>query len=183
MASDCARVYERVEAAKESGFLNLSECKLTQIPNGVFMVMKSTREPEVDPPITRLSLAKNALKNFPSKIIRETTLFGRLTSLDISGNKIGQLPAELTSLDQLTEVNLAGNKFEYLPEIVWSLPAGLKRLNLADNSIADVDVERIAGGGVEGLEYLDLGGNPLAERVKVGLTALAAERGFRFVCD
>ena len=62
MASDCARVYERVEAAKETGFLNLSECKLTQIPNGVFMVMKSSRDPDVDPPITRLSLAKNALK-------------------------------------------------------------------------------------------------------------------------
>ena len=175
MASDCKRVYERLESCQASGFLDLSQCKLTQIPNGVFMVMKSSRS-EDDPPITKCSVANNSLKTFPSKLIKEATLFSNLQCLDLAGNRLSLLPSEVESMTKLTDINLAGNSFEYLPEIIWSLPE-IRRVDLADNSISTLDVERIRK--VDTLEYLSVTGNPLAKEITDGLSALAEEQGFQ----
>lgn len=174
MASDCARVYERLESSKTTGFLDLSQCKLTQIPNGVFMVMKSARSEE-DPPITKCSLANNLLKTFPSKIIKENKLFGDLECLDLSGNRLSQLPSEIEAMKKLKDISLAGNSFEYLPEIIWDLP-DMQRVNLAENSISNLEVERIRK--VETLKCLVLSGNPLADDVREALVGLAEERRF-----
>ena len=174
MASDCARVYERVESCRETGFFDLSSCKLTQIPNGVLMVLKSSRDPDVDPPITRCSVANNLLKNLPSKLIKEEILFGGLEALDLSANKISQLPAEIEKMKQLTELNLAENKFEFLPEIVWSLPE-MKSVSFAGNGIASVNVTRIRDASK--LKRLDLSKNPIEETVKAELLAFAEEKG------
>ena len=179
MASDCARVHERLESARATGFLDLSECKLTQIPNGILMVMKSSYDPEVDQPITRCSLAKNFLKNFPPKLIREEKLFGNLSVLDISSNKLSVLPSEIESMKGLKELDLSRNQFEYVPEIVWSLP-GIEYVGLAGNAIASVCVERIRD--APNLKRADFVDNPLGDVAKSKLAALAVEKGLTIDC-
>ena len=177
MASDCARVYERLESARATGFLDLSECKLTQIPNGVLMVMKSSYDPEVDLSITRCSLAKNLLKNFPPKLVREEKLFGNLSALDISSNKLSVLPSEIEGMKVLKELDLSRNQFEYVPEIVWSLP-GIEFVGLAGNVITTVSVERIRD--APNLKRIDLSENPINDVVKSELKAFAIEKGVTF---
>jgi len=171
MASECKRVYDRLDTAKSSGSLDLANCKLTQIPNAVFMILKASQL-EV-PSICYCDLSFNFLKRLPMKLFTEQVFLG-LKSLNLKSNKVNQLPIEIVNLKELEEINLAANQFEFLPEILLDLPS-LKSVDISNNLISAVDVNRIENT----VQQLDLSGNPLSDDIRSSLGQLALEKGIQ----
>ena len=83
MASGCARVVERVDAAKENGgYLDLSNCQLTKVPDAVFLLMKNVN-------VHSCNLSSNLISKIPPKLPNNFCL---ITVLDLSNNKLTSLP-------------------------------------------------------------------------------------------
>ena len=61
MGDDVARVAERCEQAKQTAILDLSDCRMTAIPQAVFFILKEIELREVD-------LSKNDIKKLPPKL-------------------------------------------------------------------------------------------------------------------
>merc|ERR1712045_529438 len=79
------RVVQRVDTAKEggSGHLDLSECQLTQVPDAVFLLMKSVT-------LQSCSLASNLITKIPAKLPINFTL---IKELNLSNNRVSVLPS------------------------------------------------------------------------------------------
>ena len=89
-----------------------------------------------------------------------TPLDSELTSLQLPGNRFGNLPDELRTLPQLTDLNMASNGIVALePSILAGLGGTLKALTLTDNALTCLPEEV---GALERLELLAAGRNALS---------------------
>ncbi|ODG98072.1 hypothetical protein A4S05_10875, partial [Nostoc sp. KVJ20] len=79
----------------------------------------------------------------------------KLTSLDLSSNKLTTLPEAIAKLQQLTTLNLSGNQLTTLPEAIGRLQQ-LTYLNLSRNKLTTLP-EAIAH--LQNLTWLDLNNN------------------------
>lgn len=111
--------------------LDFAENNFSRIPSGLAS-LKNLR---------KLGLAKNSIgalapESFPSFESKE-----RLTSLDLTGNRIGILdPAAMTPLKNLEEINLQGNLLVEVPTVALRhVKSTLKNLNLALNKISFIE--------------------------------------------
>jgi internalin A len=113
---------------------------------------------------TELELSFNKLSELPAEI----TELANLTTLHLSGNQLSDLPAGITQLENLTTLHLNFNKLSELPAGIGQL-VNLTTLNLSQNQLSDLP----AGiGQLVNLTTLYLGGNQLSD-LPTGITQLA----------
>jgi small GTP-binding protein len=115
---------------------------------------------------TELNLSGNQLKTLPAEIGE----LKNLTTLDLSGNQLERLPAEIGELKNLTTLDLSGNQLERLPAEIGELK-NLTTLDLSENPLESPPLD-IASKGMEAIRsyFKSLEGErqPLTE-VKVQL--------------
>ncbi|XP_066305208.1 leucine-rich repeat-containing protein 20-like [Branchiostoma lanceolatum] len=157
------RVVRRCEEAKADGRLDLSSCELTSFPVAVYQLLRNTE-------VLSCSLNNNLLKVLPKSICAK---FPHLQELQLSGNQLTSLPAELQQLRELRRLDVSHNRFSIFPEAVFQLPA-LVTLNASSNAIVAVDAERFSR--MEALADVDLQQNPLAEAVHSAAGGLSRPR-------
>ncbi|KAK2179223.1 hypothetical protein NP493_504g02004 [Ridgeia piscesae] len=124
MAAEAALVARRCLDTTETGELNLSHCKLTQIPDAVFILVRSVE-------VTRCDLSHNVITRIPPKLGQQ---FPQLTELNVSNNNLSDLPAELDVMTSLVTLNMAANSFKILPEVLRRMST-LRNLHAANNDI------------------------------------------------
>ena len=102
--------------------------------------------------MTHLDLSGNQLTSLPAEIGNLTILL----VLDLSHNNLSSLPAIIGSLPNLTYLYLSHNQLSSLPVEIGSLTS-LLDLNLSHNNLSSLPVEMSNLGG---LQLLDIGHNP-----------------------
>jgi Leucine-rich repeat (LRR) protein len=151
---------QKLENAKKTGILSLSEHSLEEIPNQVF-------DPELAKKLRTLDLSKNKI----SRLGQLGSLI-ELKSLNLDNNNLfaGSLE-HVSRLSKLQNLSVAGNKLgkpspskpaatrqaESLPE----LPVALKQLNLSSNFFSNVPRSVVSVTLIK-LKKLDLSSNQLA---------------------
>mmetsp|Transcript_25179 Transcript_25179/g.35480 ORF Transcript_25179/g.35480 Transcript_25179/m.35480 type:complete len:301 (-) Transcript_25179:46-948(-) len=163
-------VVQKLESAKKTGVLSLTEHKLDVIPEQVFQI----------PNLRTLDVSKNNLKNLGSHLSRLTALkslncddnkltagtldcisgLSKLQTLSAGGNLIGkpvstQNGAKSTLSPQKTTT--ATNSSNIVPE----LPPSLKQLKLDRNHLSSIP-RQVVSVKLRKLEKIDLSGNNLA---------------------
>jgi Leucine-rich repeat (LRR) protein len=88
--------------------------------------------------MTKLNLSFNKLTELPAEI----GLLINLTELDLRNNKLTELPAEIGSLIKLIFLYLANNKLMKLPAEIGLL-INLTNLNLHNNQLTKLDYTRM----------------------------------------
>ncbi|EIE81744.1 hypothetical protein RO3G_06449 [Rhizopus delemar RA 99-880] len=99
--------------------LNLSNCKLSSLPEGLF---------ENTLGLKRLVLDSNTLSTLPSSI----GALQKLTKLSIQNNYLEVLPSEIGKLGKLKGIDAQKNNLKALPKEIW-LCASLSTLNCSSN--------------------------------------------------
>ncbi|XP_030385624.1 leucine-rich repeat-containing protein 59 [Scaptodrosophila lebanonensis] len=122
------------------------------MPKGVDKVKVNVKE-RVDDDSCDLSLSE--LSEIP---VRDIASFKRITTLDLSSNRLVTLGHNFTTLTRLAKLDLSKNQIRFLPEDFGQLEH-LRHLDLYDNRLEHLP---ISFGRLRRLRYLDLKGNPLA---------------------
>ncbi|XP_052762950.1 leucine-rich repeat-containing protein 20-like [Mya arenaria] len=149
MAAEVARVARRVEEAKETKHLDLSNCELRMIPDAIYFMLK-------DVELTTCDLSKNSLKKIPPKFC---TKFPSITGIDIQQNLIVSLPDEMKELTELTRLDVSNNKLETFPEQICDCPK-LQLVSLRENRMSDLNITKVQS--MPALKGLDVQDNPLS---------------------
>jgi len=159
-------VVVRCEDAEENGGkLDLSGCKLIQVPAALYLIIE-----ERNIEVTACNLSSNVIKKIPPKL---PSKFSLITDLNLSFNKLSALPEEVSKCSQLETVDISNNLFDSLPTCLLSLPK-IIQINAANNSITDVEVELIST--CESLENLNLEENPLTRDCQDNLSFIAKKQ-------
>lgn len=107
-------------------------------------------------PITQylrnLDLSNNKIKQLPTQLFTKTQI---LKTLNLSNNKIEFIPDEISLLIKLETVNLSENLLQALPLSISQLK-NLKQINLSKNNFKSIPKEL---GQIKLLDHLDLSGN------------------------
>ena len=104
---------------------------------------------------TELDLSQNRMKELPVEITKLTNL----TKLDLSENQLSKMPVEITQLVNLTALYLGGNQISELPDEVTKL-TNLTTLFLSRNQLSKMPVEITQ---LTNLNRLDMDGNQLSK--------------------
>ncbi len=80
--------------------------------------------------LTTLDISDNKLTSLPPEISK----LEKLTQLDISGNKLTSLPFGISKLKNLIQLDISGNKLTYLPSEISKLK-NLKELGISENKL------------------------------------------------
>merc|ERR1712018_778598 len=125
------KVVQRCEdCEKNGGSMDLSDCQLMQVPDAVYYMMRNTT-------MVSCNLSSNVITKIPPKFPAK---FNLITELNLSHNRISNLPNEVTEFTQMEKLDISNNSFTSLPPALFSLPA-LTTINARKNFIADIDVE------------------------------------------
>eukprot|EP00850_Spirogloea_muscicola_P008561 SM000045S16306 [mRNA] locus=s45:763467:768630:- [translate_table: standard] len=177
-----AELNSRIMKAATSGSLDLSGCRLVEVPRIIFEMDELvdlnlagntiTSLPEAIGKLTslrRLGLAGNHLRQLPASIGRLTYLQGLWLhsnllqevppeTLSVAGNRLRQLPQEIGELSQLKILSAFGNGLCSLPDSICSLTS-LSELWLQGNDLKSLpeDLSRLSL-----LSQLNLADNDLA---------------------
>merc|ERR1712147_139030 len=158
------KVVVRCEDAEENGGkLDLSGCKLIQVPDALYFMIE-----ERNIEVTACNLSSNVIKKIPPKL---PSKFNLITDLNLSFNKLSALPEEVSKLSQLETVNMSNNLFDSLPTCLLSLPK-IIQINAANNKITDVELISTC----ESLENLNLEENPLTRDCQDNLSFIAKKQ-------
>merc|ERR1712224_1198221 len=149
------KVVVRCEDAEENGGkLDLSSCKLIQVPDALYFMIE-----ERNIEITACNLSSNVIKKIPPKF---PTKFNMITDLNLCHNKLSTLP-----------VDISQNLFISLPNCLFNLPK-IIQINAAKNSITDVDIDMLST--CESLENLNLEDNPLKRDCQENLPSITKKQ-------
>ncbi|KAI8341379.1 hypothetical protein BC941DRAFT_449807 [Chlamydoabsidia padenii] len=99
--------------------LNLSNCKLSSLPDDVFVYTTF---------IEHLVLDSNTINRIPSSI----GSLCRLVRLSVQNNNLDSLPAEISKLHELKILDAQKNNLKTLPKEIWLCPS-LQILNCSSN--------------------------------------------------
>ncbi|KAL3875903.1 hypothetical protein ACJMK2_033808 [Sinanodonta woodiana] len=151
-----AKVVNRIRDAKEKEELDLSKCDLIQVPDAVYLMMKSVT-------LRICDLSGNLLQKLPSKF---PVRFPDITELDLGENKLTTLPDELRKIENLKVLNVSGNRIQVLPHVVYELNK-LRALDAKNNVLTELDVTKLKR--MLSLTEIDLQDNPLPEQLSTEL--------------
>jgi internalin A len=104
---------------------------------------------------TELDLRGNQLSDLPAEIGQ----LSNLSTLNLSMNQLSDLPAEITQLSNLTTLHLSGNQLSELPAEIGQL-SNLTTLHLSGNQLSDLLAEITQ---LSNLTTLNLSDNQLSE--------------------
>ncbi|KAG0179119.1 cysteinyl-tRNA synthetase [Apophysomyces sp. BC1021] len=99
--------------------LNLSNCKLTSLPDDLFLITTS---------VENLVLDDNALNSIPSSI----GALRNLCRLSVQNNDLETIPAQIFKLGELKDLDAQKNNLKMLPKEIW-MCASLQTLNCSSN--------------------------------------------------
>ncbi|EFJ52246.1 hypothetical protein VOLCADRAFT_116284, partial [Volvox carteri f. nagariensis] len=134
----------KLSLAASSGRLDLTDCRLRQLPEEVLQLTE----------LEELQLSGNCLTELPDSLSRLTAL----RRLGLAGNQLTQLPPGVGALTGLEGLWLHGNLIRRLPEQLGRL-GGLRALSLAGNCLQAVPPGSLRG--LTSLTDLTLAGNRL----------------------
>lgn len=89
--------------------------------------------------------------------VRQIFALPKATEVDLSCNRLQNLPSNFASLTQITHLDLSKNQITELPEEIGQM-TGLRHLDLSGNKIVSLP---LSFGELEHLRWLDLKDNPL----------------------
>eukprot|EP01127_Copromyxa_protea_P004588 TRINITY_DN1443_c0_g1_i2.p1 TRINITY_DN1443_c0_g1~~TRINITY_DN1443_c0_g1_i2.p1 ORF type:complete len:1061 (-),score=156.00 TRINITY_DN1443_c0_g1_i2:321-3503(-) len=98
--------------------------------------------------LTSLILSTNGIKSLDASFFLLLASYPRLTHLDLSENKISELPIEISSLSQLKHLDLSRNNLNSLPPGIASL-RNLKTLNIRHTPLGQIVPEEIQKKGIK----------------------------------
>ncbi|XP_043195066.1 leucine-rich repeat-containing protein 40-like isoform X1 [Amphibalanus amphitrite] len=171
-AAERDRLHE-VHKMKSSRLLSHSGQKATEIPGDLFAMGQEAE-------VTTVDFSKNILTSVPadnllllSGHLSELNVSGnrltelpealgqcrRLTYLNASSNQLAGLPGSLATLQHLREVALSMNRLTAIPEVLYSVPS-LEIILASDNQITEIQVEPLRK--LTRLATLDLRNNSIA---------------------
>ncbi|VDP12470.1 unnamed protein product [Onchocerca flexuosa] len=151
------RVMHRCEAAKASGYLDLSDCGVMYIADAIYLVLKGYE-------INKCNLRNNSLTKFPKKMVER---FSNMIMFNVEGNAIEEFPVEVGEWTEMQGMNLSNNKLTTFPVGIFNMKQ-LSYLNLSGNNITEIDIDRLYT-SLPNLTQLLLFGNPVAETMKTEL--------------
>ncbi|XP_059078938.1 leucine-rich repeat-containing protein 18-like isoform X3 [Tigriopus californicus] len=154
------RVVHRVEEARESCKLDLSNCQLMQVPDAVYYMLRNT-------PLIECNLAFNVISKIPPKLPAK---FSFIKKLNLSHNRLSALPDEIRELTQLEMVDISSNSFLSLPACLFATPK-LAEIRAQKNFITDVDADAVSSSPK--LEQLNLKENPLSRSTEESLSKIS----------
>ncbi|KAI0227431.1 hypothetical protein LSAT2_022111 [Lamellibrachia satsuma] len=167
MAAEAALVARRCQETTQTTELDLSQCKLTQIPDAVFILVRSVV-------VTRCDLSQNVLTRVPPKLGQQ---FSQLTEFNVSNNRLGDLPEELGVMTSLVTLNMAANGFKRLPQVLLRM-GSLRTLQAENNDISDIDASTISW--LRKLTFINLADNPLSETTRKQLEQCGEDANIEF---
>lgn len=154
---------QKLENAKKVGILSLTEHKLSDIPPAVF---------ELAVHLKTLDLSNNAIQRLDPKVAQLT----KLKTLILDGNQLCATSLQpITELHQLQKLTVSRNDLGHMPRLnktqpaklaepasalPLGLPASLRELSLAQNSLIDIPPSVFS---LEKLEKIDLSNNHLKD--------------------
>ncbi|KAE9555928.1 hypothetical protein FO519_000908 [Halicephalobus sp. NKZ332] len=144
LKSNCIqRLPSSVHLLKSLGFLDLRGNQLKALPNTLFFLKLKV-----------LLLSGNQIQSIPREIRQ---LENCLTELDVSWNKLTELPSDISLLKSLRVLNVANNKLTELPSEIGHMQ--LRILDISENSLSAIPVEFCNLSGF--VAEFKVGGNPL----------------------
>ena len=143
------KVVNKVDEAKESGVLDLSQCSLIQVPEAVYFILRAAE-------IQKCNLSNNLITKITPQF--GGSCFLQLTSLDVSTNRLSTLPRELAACTRLASVDISTNNFVEIPSVLLEMQS-ITHINAKSNFIAEVNDEDLENSG--SLEEVNLEDNPL----------------------
>ncbi|MDR0374895.1 MAG: AAA family ATPase [Treponema sp.] len=119
-----------------------------------------------------LDLSGLGLERFPVELIDDPDI---IHGLNLSGNKLEELPAAMSAFTSLETIDLSGNRFSKLPETIVNLQ-NLKKLKANDNDLTELpeNIDRLFL-----LETLEVSGNRLTH-LPDGIKNLRRLKNFDF---
>ena len=142
-----AELDARIDVARSTGRLDLSECGLTRVPDAVALL---------GPSLEDLSLAGNPdLEALPEWLGEALPSLARLQA---AGCGLSALPDSITMLKELRGLWAHGCRLERLPEGIGALRGSLRSLSLAGNRLRELPP---SVGELSSLEEAGLAGNRL----------------------
>jgi len=145
------KIVHRCKAARDSLELDLSQCSLLHLPEGVLHLMKHYE-------VVKCNLSDNRLSQISPKF---GSFFSNITSLDLSYNSISNLPKDIALCKNLQSVDISVNSFVAFPYVLLSIHE-IVEIKANQNFIADVDEEALECHN--NLEKVNLEGNPLTAK-------------------
>ena len=145
------KIVHRCKAARDSLELDLSQCSLLHLPEGVLHLMKHYE-------VVKCNLSDNRLSQISPKF---GSFFSNITSLDLSYNNISNLPKDIALCKNLQSVDISVNSFVAFPYVLLSIHE-IVEIKANQNFIADVDEESLECHN--NLEKVNLEGNPLTAK-------------------
>jgi len=104
-----------------------------------------------------LNFTDRGLEKFPADLVQVT---GKLRTLDLSANKISQLPANIGAFKQLKNLNVSRNRISELPTSFGQLTK-LEMLNVATNALTRIPPAILSP--LKNLREIHLAGNALVD--------------------
>ena len=83
------------------------------------------------PHLQHLNISHNRIKELPESI----ALFFHLEELNVSYNLLSSLPRNITNMRKLSVLDISHNQFQRLPDDIGAIP-GLKKLNASHNQLS-----------------------------------------------
>ncbi len=145
------KIVHRCKAARDSLELDLSQCSLLHLPEGVLHLMKHYE-------VVKCNLSDNRLSQISPKF---GSFFSNITFLDLSYNNISNLPKDIALCKNLQSVDISVNSFVAFPYVLLSIHE-IVEIKANQNFIADVDEEALECHN--NLEKVNLEGNPLTAK-------------------
>lgn len=149
-------IKQHYETASKTGVLQLSSCKLKEIPTQVFDLCDVIRN---------LDLSKNKLTFLPDGISN----LKQIKQLNLECNKIQTLPNSLANLKKLEVFNMSNNIVSSLPQSFMQL-SNLKQVYLSNNKFKEFPKQLL---GLNNLDVVDLSSNKITE-IPSGIAELYA---------
>merc|ERR1719367_1167558 len=113
MAHAVQKVVQRCEDCENNGgSMDLSDCQLMQVPDAVYYMMRNTT-------LVSCNLSSNVITKIPPKF---PSKFSLITELNLSHNRISNLPEEISECTQLESVDISHNSFLSVPSALLNLP-------------------------------------------------------------
>uniref|UniRef100_H2YGY2 Leucine-rich repeat-containing protein 20 n=1 Tax=Ciona savignyi TaxID=51511 RepID=H2YGY2_CIOSA len=130
MATEAAGVALRCQAAQESGVLDLSHCKLMEVPTTALSFFLKGVE------IFEVNLSNNQLKRIPGKLLKD---FSTMKTLNVSANLLVSVPEKICELNCLTTIDMSSNALITIPKV----PSSVISVDLSNNKISSITEENM----------------------------------------